>query len=194
LKKARLVLNPTQLEMETLLKHQAACKQRFQHCTQRIALIRHALHAAIRTKDFGGFKTLQAKSLFRPDYVAIVHGLFEVECDANPDFVINSLDELNSALCYVHQDAAKVVYDRIRSGFSNSSGGERSTEQRLMLIRVDISQQAQIADSAVDRIVSSAISLIESQRTPQIQEARKLVDHWCLHCIRRDPGLSFGAR
>jgi hypothetical protein len=121
---------------------------------QRMSLIRHNLHAALRTRDFSFFKTLQA-SIFLDgtNYVAILSHVHE-----EADSILHALHDLNLGLVYVHQDSFKSVYDSIRESSVTSD-----SKSRLANIRVEISQQRQVADMAIDKIVNSAISLIEQQ-------------------------------
>jgi hypothetical protein len=128
---------------------------------QCIALIRHSLHAALRTNDFTFFKTLQAQAfLDGTDHVAILSSLIGGEVDT----VLHTLDDLNAGLAYVHQDAFKAVYDSIRSSISEES------QSRTAKIRVDVSQQKQVADFGIDKMANAAVTLIQEQE-PQCQEA-----------------------
>lgn len=121
---------------------------------QRIALIRHSLHAASRTSDFTFFKTLQAHAfLDGTDHVAILSGLMGDEVDQ----VLHTLDDLNAGLAYVHQDAFKAIYDGIRTSIADEDHSRRAK------IRVDVSQQKQVADFGIDKMANAAVALIESQ-------------------------------
>ncbi|KAF2260790.1 hypothetical protein CC78DRAFT_571000 [Lojkania enalia] len=124
---------------------------------QRIALVRHNFHAARRSGDYTFFKALQAHALIHgTDHVAILHSMLGDDAD----FVLSTLDNLNAGIAYVHQDAFKAVYDGVKSTMyitSNSSLSRRS------LLHVDISQQRDMADNAIDKSTNSAISLIEAQ-------------------------------
>jgi hypothetical protein len=144
----------------------------------RITIIRHNLHSAIRTKDFTFFKALQAESFIQAiDHAAVLHSLVDNEADS--DLIVQSVDDLNTGLAYVHQDSVKFLYSGIRAGIgrdNNESIDFKSPEKtnhngRLALLRVDISQQKEIADFAIDKIISSAISLIDAQPSAEIQEA-----------------------
>jgi hypothetical protein len=122
---------------------------------QRVSLIRHNLHAALRTGDFTFFKTIQAQAfLDGSDYAATLSSMLD-----DSDEIIHYLDDLNVGLVNVHQDSFKAVYDSVRSSIAESD--ERA---RMAMVRVDISQQKQIADIAIDKIISSAIALIEQQQ------------------------------
>ena len=128
---------------------------------QRIALIRHSLHAALRTHDFTFFKTLQAQAfLDGTDHVAILSSLLGGDVDT----VLHTFDDLNAGLAYVHQDAFKAVYDSIRNSIADETCVRRAK------LRVDISQQMQVADFGIDKMANAAVSLIENQ-DPQCQEA-----------------------
>jgi hypothetical protein len=134
------------------------------HWTQRIALVRHNLHAARRTGDYTFFKTLQAHAIIDgTDHVAILHSVLSDDADS----ILSTLDNLNAGIAYVHQDAFKAVYDSAKSTLyqvDNSSSSRRS------LLRVDVCQQRDMADHAIDKTSNSAISLIEAQPV-QCQEA-----------------------
>ena len=134
------------------------------HWTQRIALVRHNLHAARRTNDFTFFKTLQAYALIDgTDHVAILHSILS----DNADSVLSTLDNLNAGIAYVHQDAFKAVYDGAKSTMYKA---DNSPSSRRSLLRVDISQQRDMADHAIDKTTNSAIHLIQAQ-PPHCQDA-----------------------
>ena len=127
------------------------------HWTQRIALVRHNLHAARRTNDFTFFKTLQAHAIIDgTDHVAILQSILGNEADS----VLSTLDNLNAGIAYVHQDAFKAVYDGAKSTMYKT---DNSPSSRRSLLRVDIGQQRDIADHAIDRTTNSAIQLIQQQ-------------------------------
>lgn len=127
------------------------------HWNQRIALVRHNLHAARRTSDFTFFKTLQAHALIDgTDHVAILHSILGNDADQ----VLSTLDNLNAGIAYVHQDAFKAVYDGAKSTMYKA---DNSTSSRRSLLRVDICQQRDMADHAIDKTTNSAINLIEAQ-------------------------------
>ncbi len=127
------------------------------HWTQRIALVRHNLHAARRTGDFSFFKSLQAHALIDgTDHVALLNQTL----GDNADGVLSTLDNLNAGIAYVHQDAFKAIYDNAKNNMHN--GGDSLASQKSML-RVDISQQRDMADHAIDKTTNSAINLIQAQ-------------------------------
>jgi hypothetical protein len=127
------------------------------HWTQRIALVRHNLHAARRTNDFTFFKTLQAHAIIDgTDHVAILHNILS----DNADSVLSTLDNLNAGIAYVHQDAFKSVYDGAKSTMYKA---DNSPSSRRSLLRVDICQQRDMADHAIDKTTNSAINLIQAQ-------------------------------
>lgn len=127
------------------------------HWTQRIALVRHNLHAARRTGDFSFFKSLQAHALIEgTDYVALLNQTL----GDNADGVLSTLDNLNAGIAYVHQDAFKAIYDNAKN---NMHTGEESLASRRSLLRVDICQQRDMADHAIDKTTNSAINLIQTQ-------------------------------
>jgi hypothetical protein len=127
------------------------------HWTQRIALVRHNLHAARRTGDFSFFKSLQAHALLEgTDHVALLNQTL----GDNADGVLSTLDNLNAGIAYVHQDAFKAIYDNAKN---NMHTGEDSLASRRSLLRVDICQQRDMADHAIDKTTNSAINLIQAQ-------------------------------
>ncbi|CAI6335382.1 unnamed protein product [Periconia digitata] len=134
------------------------------HWTQRVALVRHNLHSARRTMDFTFFKTLQAHALIDgTDHVAILYTVLGNDADS----VLSTLDNLNAGIAYVHQDAFKAVYDSAKSTMYKPDTTDSS---RRSLIRVDVSQQRDLADHAIDKTANSAIQLIQAQ-PPQCQDA-----------------------
>ncbi|KAH7091171.1 hypothetical protein FB567DRAFT_267449 [Paraphoma chrysanthemicola] len=127
------------------------------HWTQRIALVRHNLHAARRTNDFSFFKTLQAHALIEgTDHVALLYSAL----GDNADSILSTLDNLNAGIAYVHQDAFKAVYDGAKSAVNTM---DDSLASRKSLLRVDVCQQRDMADHAIDKTANSAINFIESQ-------------------------------
>lgn len=127
------------------------------HWSQRVALVRHNLHSARRTNDFSFFKSLQAYALVEgTDHVAL---LYSSLCD-NADSVLSTLDNLNAGIAYVHQDAFKAVYDAIKAAINNTN---QSPHDRQSSLRVDICQQRDMADLAIDKTTNSAINLIQAQ-------------------------------
>ncbi|KAF2661772.1 hypothetical protein K491DRAFT_687168 [Lophiostoma macrostomum CBS 122681] len=127
------------------------------HWTQRLALVRHNLHAARRTGDYTFFKTLQAQALIDgTDYVAVLQSVLGDDADS----ILSTLDNLNAGIAYVHQDAFKAVYDSAKSTMYKAGN---SPSSRRSLLRVDICQQRDMADHAIDKTTNSAINLIEAQ-------------------------------
>lgn len=127
------------------------------HWTQRVALIRHNLHAACRTGDFSFFKILQANAFLQgTDYVAILTAALNDEADS----VINTLDKLNAGIAYVFQDAFKSVYDNVKG---IAIGHQDDIEAVKTRVRIEVIEQIQRADFALDRIVDSAIALAQLQ-------------------------------
>ncbi|KAL1597144.1 hypothetical protein SLS60_008726 [Paraconiothyrium brasiliense] len=127
------------------------------HWSQRIALVRHNLHAARRTNDFTFFKTLQAHAIIDgTDHVAILHSVLGNDADS----VLSTLDNLNAGIAYVHQDAFKAVYDGAKSTMYKA---DNSPSSRRSLLRVDICQQRDMADHAIDKTANSAVQLIHAQ-------------------------------
>lgn len=128
------------------------------HWTQRIALVRHNLHAASRSGDFTFFKALQARSFI--DGINHAAGLSAALGD-EADGLISTLNDLNSSLAQVHEDAFKNVYDSIKSYITLENTAEKS--EQWSKIFVDSSMQRQIADMAIDKMTSSAISMTQQQ-------------------------------
>jgi len=127
------------------------------HWTQRVALVRHNLHASRRCNDYTFFKTLQAHAVIDgTDHVAILHTVLGDDADS----VLSMLDNLNAGIAYVHQDAFKAVYDGAKSTMYKA---DNSPSSRRSLLRVDICQQRDIADLAIDKTTNSAIHLIQAQ-------------------------------
>ncbi|KAH8724426.1 hypothetical protein GQ44DRAFT_827389 [Phaeosphaeriaceae sp. PMI808] len=124
------------------------CLSRF----QRVALIRHNLHAARRTNDFSFSETLQAHALIEgTDHVTLLQSTL----GDNADHILLTLDSLNAGIAYVHQDAFKAVYDSIKSAMHN----DQPLTNRKSLLRVDM------ADHAIDKTTNSTINFIQSQPT-----------------------------
>ena len=126
------------------------------HWTQRVALVRHNLHAASRSGDFCFFKTLQAAEMMEgANHVATLSAAMGDDAD----LVLAAMDNLNSGLAYVHQDAFKNVYDNLKSTLSASNDGDTDRAN----LYVDITIQKNIADMAIDKVAGSVIALIEQQ-------------------------------
>ncbi|KAK4495612.1 hypothetical protein PRZ48_012880 [Zasmidium cellare] len=125
------------------------------HWTQRIALIRHNLHAASRSGDFGFFKSLQAAGLIEgTNHFATLTATLGDDADT----LLCALDNLNAALAFMHQDAFQNVYD----GLKNSMRDEDKQADRSKLY-VDITMQKNKAEMAIDKLSNSAIALINQQ-------------------------------
>lgn len=132
------------------------------HWTQRVALVRHNLHAASRSGDFQFFKTLQANGLMEgTNHV----GTLTEELGDEADIVLASMDNLNAGLAYLHQDAFKNVYDNLKN---NVREDEKEVDKSKLY--VDITMQRNMADMAIDKIASSALALIQQQPNG-VQEA-----------------------
>lgn len=127
------------------------------HWGQRVALVRHNLHSARRTHDFSFFKSLQAHALIEgTDHVALLYSSLGDDADA----VLSTLDNLNAGIAYVHQDAFKAVYDGVKSAMHNT---DQSLADRKSLLRVDVCQQRDMADHAIDKTANSTINFIQAQ-------------------------------
>lgn len=126
------------------------------HWTQRVALVRHNLHTASRSGDFGFFKALQAAGFVKgTNHVAIL----SIELGDDADIVSAAMDNLNTGLAYVHQDAFKNVYENLKSNVRDveNTGIDKSK------LYVDITMQKNMADMAIDKFTSSALALINQQ-------------------------------
>lgn len=131
------------------------------HWTQRVALVRHNLHAASRSGEFGFFKTLQAAGFLEGiNYVATLSAAL----GDGADTILAAMDNLNAGLAYVHQDAFKNVYDNVKDAMREGKGESHDSK-----LYVDIAMQRNMADMAIDKLSSSAIALI-SQQTNDVQD------------------------
>lgn len=135
------------------------------HWTQRVALIRHNLHAASRTGDFTFFKTLQAHRLLEgTDHLAALNAVIGDAADQ----VLASLDNYNSVMAYVHEDAFKNIYESVKTGVREQSG---SYDDRRAIYYVDAAQQKEKAEKAIDKMINSAITMINAQPVNCQEEA-----------------------
>ncbi|KAL2679464.1 hypothetical protein IWX47DRAFT_278880 [Phyllosticta citricarpa] len=135
------------------------------HWTQRVALIRHNLHAASRTGDFTFFKTLQAHRLLEgTDHLAALTAAIGDAADQ----VLASLDNYNSVMAYVHEDAFKNVYEGVKTGVREQNG---NYEDRRAIYYVDSAQQKEKAEKAIDKMINSAITMINAQPSHCQEEA-----------------------
>jgi hypothetical protein len=126
------------------------------HWTQRIALVRHNLHASSRSGDFGFFRTLQVTGFVEgTNHVATL----SAELGDEGDIVLAAMDNLNAGLAYVHQDAFKNVYENLK----NNVRAVSNTGIHKSKLYVDITMQKNMADMAIDKFTSSAIALINQQ-------------------------------
>ena len=120
-----------------------------------MALVRHNLHAASRSGDFGFFKSLQAAGFLEgTNHVATL----SAELGDEADIVLAAMDNLNASLAYVHQDAFKNVYETVKN---NKRDDEISIDKSKLY--VDITMQRNMADMAIDKMTSSALTLIHQQ-------------------------------
>ncbi|PNS15743.1 hypothetical protein CAC42_4195 [Sphaceloma murrayae] len=134
--------------------------------SQRIALIRHTLHAATRSGDFTFFKVLQAQGFLEGvNYVGLLTASMGDEADAP----ITALDDLNIALAQTYEDAFKTVFTKCKHLLSSPPSPPASVSESLANLFIDTSMQKQVADMAIDKITNSVLSLIESQ-PQQVQE------------------------
>ncbi|CAD0091270.1 unnamed protein product [Aureobasidium vineae] len=129
------------------------------HWQQRIALVRHNLHAAHRSGDFTFFKTLQAQALFdNTNHVATLSATLGDEADS----VLSGLDDLNASIAHVHEDAFKNVYNSLKTYLHESHVANDDCDEKSKVF-VDVQMQKQMADHAIDKATSSAIALIQQQ-------------------------------
>ncbi|THX56753.1 hypothetical protein D6D11_03408 [Aureobasidium pullulans] len=129
------------------------------HWQQRIALVRHNLHAAHRSGDFTFFKTLQAQALFdNTNHVATLSATLGDEADS----VLSGLDDLNASIAHVHEDAFRNVYNSLKTYLHESGAADNSCDGKSKVF-VDVQMQKQMADHAIDKATSSAIALIQQQ-------------------------------
>jgi hypothetical protein len=129
------------------------------HWQQHIALVRHNLHAAHRSGDFTFFKTLQAQALFdNTDHVATLSATLGDDADS----VLSGLDDLNASIAHVHEDAFRNVYNSLKTYLHESHAANGGCDDKSMVF-VDVQMQKQMADHAIDKATSSAISLIQQQ-------------------------------
>lgn len=129
------------------------------HWSQRIAFVRHNFHSARRNGDYTFFKTLQAHAFVQgTDYVATLTTSLGNEADA----VLSTLDGLNAGIAFVFQDAFKTVCDSLKELMRGADADKESIKAQLA---VDIVQQIQRIDFAIDRIINSAIALVQLQPT-----------------------------
>ncbi|KAK5137500.1 hypothetical protein LTR08_008478 [Meristemomyces frigidus] len=126
------------------------------HWTQRVALIRHNLHSASRSGDFGFFRALQAAYFVEGmNYAAML----EHAIGDDADVVLAAVDSLNAGLAYVHQDAFINVYYSLKDNMRDETSGDEDKSK----LYVDIAMQKNMAGLAIDKMTSSAIALINQQ-------------------------------
>ena len=125
---------------------------------QRVALVRHNLHTASRSGDFTFFKTLQAQEFIEgTNHAATLSATLGDGADA----ILSGLDDLNSSIAYMHQDAFKNVYNSLKTYLSDDLTAEHIVGKSK--IYVDATMQKHIAKHAVDKMTSPAITLIKQQ-------------------------------
>ncbi|KAF2091683.1 hypothetical protein K490DRAFT_18584, partial [Saccharata proteae CBS 121410] len=111
------------------------------------------------------FKNVQAHSLVEGiDHLA---ALTDALGDA-ADQVLASLDNYNSVIAYVHEDAFKNVYESVKTGVREQSG---SYDDRRAIYSVDATQQKEKAEKAIDKMINSAITMISAQPSTCQDEA-----------------------
>ncbi|KAL1306034.1 hypothetical protein AAFC00_004162 [Neodothiora populina] len=133
------------------------------HWEQRIALVRHNLHAASRSGDFTFFKSLQAHGFMAGiNYVSALSATLGDEADA----VLAGLDDLNASIAYMHQDAFKNVYNSVKSNYVENDNSSADHFADKSSIYVDATMQKQMADHSIYKMTSSAIALIQQQAEP----------------------------
>ena len=126
-----------------------------------MALVRHNLHAASRSGEFGFFKTLQAAGFMEgTNHVASL----SAELGDDADIVLAAMDNLNAGLAYIHQDAFKNVYENLKNNMRDDN--KEADKSKLY---VDITMQKNMADMAIDKMTSSALALMQ-QQPPHVQD------------------------
>ncbi|CAK1360382.1 hypothetical protein CB0940_06439 [Cercospora beticola] len=133
------------------------------HWTQRIALVRHNLHAASRSGDFGFFKALQAAGMLEgTNHFASLAATLGDEADT----VMAAMDNLNGGMAFIHQDAFRNVYNNIKDSMRDEST-KAADKSKLY---VDITMQKNMAAMAIEKLCNSAIALINQQPAAQAQD------------------------
>lgn len=123
--------------------------------TQRVALIRHNLHTASRSGDYTFFRTFQACALLDgTNHVATLIAAMGDEADT----ILAAFDDLNTGIAYIHQDAFKRVYDNLKSQIRD--GDPKVARSQF---HVDVAMQKKVLDGAIDKVVGSAIALLNQQ-------------------------------
>lgn len=134
------------------------------HWPQRIALIRHNLSAAIRTRDFTFFKSFQAHNLVLGiDHMACLTEILGDDADA----LVSTLDKSNAVIACVYEDAFKSVYHGVKDA-SDSNG---CAEGRRSMYYANAEKQMQLAATAVDKMIDVAVTLILQQPTESQEDA-----------------------
>lgn len=124
------------------------------HWTQRIAIVRHNLHAASRSGNFGFFKNLQAAGLMEgTNHFATLTASMGDDADT----LLAAMDNLNGGLAYIHQDAFENVYKNLKDAMREDDEADRSK------LYVDITMQKNMAEMSIDKLSNSAIALINQQ-------------------------------
>lgn len=133
------------------------------HWTQRIALVQHNLHAASRGGDFTFFKTLQATEMMG----GINHfAILSATLGDDADVVMAAMDNLNSDMASIHQDAFLQVYNNIKDATRDESD-KQVVKSKLY---ADIATQKIRAESTIDKLCNSAIALINQQPADLAQD------------------------
>ena len=140
------------------------------HWTQRIALIQHNLHAASRTGNFTFFTNIQSAHFVNgKDYVANLSATLGDEADK----LFSVLDNLNSGIAWSHEDAFKTVYDGLKDAVDSNEAVEDhnidQTKALLERLHCDITAQRAQADTTIDKMMTSAVTIIQ-QQPPEVHE------------------------
>lgn len=140
----------------------AATEAKQLHWTQRIALVRHNLHAACRSGDFGFFKSLQAAGMMEgTNHFATLSAFLGDDADT----LLAALDNLNGALAFIHQDAFQSVYNSLKDELRD----DRDLQTDKSKLFVDVAMQKNKAEMSIDKLSNSAIALI-NQQLPHVQD------------------------
>lgn len=130
--------------------------------------MRHNLHVASHTGDFTFFKALQAHYLLEgTDHVAKLTAALGDAADS----VLASLDNFNSVIAYVHEDAYKNLYEGVKTTARDENDSHNNYINRRAIFYVDASSQKEKAEKAIDKMANSAITIIFSQPATAQEEA-----------------------
>lgn len=134
---------------------------------QKLALVRHNLHTASITRDFGFFRCLQATNLVNGvDQFAALSSLLGDD-DGSADILILSLDKFNAVMACVHEDAYKHVYDLVNARLAE---GFATFDTLKSLYHTEAPCQRQTAGSSIDKMFNAAVDAI-CQHPEEVRDA-----------------------